>query len=691
MEKYINGRDFGAKGSLCKTNIKAGEGSNIITVDDIGDFEVGDEVVVTKCFTHIVDSVLHERRDTSPVNPRKWIHNQPVGDRIEFEGYDGSQGSWVVYFVDFDPETPGILRWTNTYGQTWTENVPVVKNGWTEIEKGVRIKVNDFKELEYGCTAVFVCDDKMVSVIEKIEGNKVYLSDVANKSVDGEMMHSDSRALQKAIDVAIKEKKSIYLPNGRYTLANSLYITEGTTFAFEGESGTETIIDKHFPHVGVENFNGSCFVIRNCKEVVLKNMFLIGCSGFSDECKMRTIGCRGGDSVWGFYYNKSNATFLSDNESVYVENCHARKMSAECFYASSNVYREIAEKPEEYRRSITYNRCSVEDCARNAFNNNDRAEFTSILNCRVIDVAGCAWEGSSRFVRINGCYFRNTGTVSCGNVRGRWDYLNTLGTGQIIITDNYFEDGCCYGIAMVKAGSSASQIIIKDNVFVNLNSNAIYMLGESGSFDTPPENIIISGNSIDMTAATSKSTERYGIKITTCFTTVSDNHIYVRGEKDQNLTGIIISEDITKLNIHDNTISGCDKGIVAIKAKGTVGEVSGEKSFYREAVRLGHGTAFPRLFRRLSDLYKGWHIVWEKDGSESEIEKFDWESTEFTLKEPRTICSGDTFRIYNPKALPWSIHHNLVDNCNAGIDIDDSFSGKRALLDNNLVSEMIAE
>ncbi|MBR5307410.1 MAG: hypothetical protein IKU43_01450 [Clostridia bacterium] len=679
--KLLNARDFGAKGSVFTSKMTATAGSNVITVENIGDFEVGDEVVVTKCFINFPAKVLFERKDTSPVNPRKWVHNQPIGDRIEFFGYDGSQGSWAVYYLDFDPDAPNVLRWTKDFGRSWTENVKIV-DGFADIEMGIRVKIGNFKELEHGCTAAFVCDDKMIAVIERIDGNKVYLSETANMSADGEIMHSDTLAIQKAIDSAVQNKKGVFLPNGRYTLSHSLVIENAGGFTFEGESGVDTVIENKFGHIGIEKEGGSCFVIRNNGYVELKNLFMTGNLGFDDRDMAGCLKMKGGDSVWGFYLMKTNATCLMNNESVYIENCHARRMSAECFYASG-IYREISENPDLYRRSIIYSRCSVEDCARNAFNNNDTAENTSILNCRVIDVGGCSWEGASRFVKINGCYFRNCGSIAIGNVRGKRAYLDKLGTGQHIVTDNYFEDGVCYGDAMFKIGSCASQITVQNNSFINFNSNGIWFMGECGNVDTPCENLIVCGNSFDMTAKDGNGKERYAINITAPFATVADNQIFVRGEADSSFTGIQISDDVTRLSIHDNTFAGCGKGIISEYAVGTVGLVSGENTFYRQGVRAGCEGVKPMLIRKMSDNYRGWHIVRISDMTEAEILGFDTETMEFTLGERVNMQVGDKFYIYNPKALPWSIHHNIIDNCANPISLE-TYSGKRAALDNNI-------
>lgn len=683
-EKYLNARDFGAKGSSFTTKMKATAGSNIIEVENIGDFEVGDEIVATKCFVNYPIKALFERRDTSPINRRKWIHNQPIGDRIIFDGYDGSQGSWTVYIFDFSPEEKDVFRWTNDNARTWHEDVKI-QDGFTDIEKGIRIKINEFKEREYGCTAVVVCDDKMVAVIEKIEGNKIYLSETANVTAEGELSHSDSLGIQKAVDAAIESGKSVFLPNGEYTLAYSITVANAGSLTFEGESATGTVIHNRYSHIGIEKEGGSCFVVKDCRDFTLKNLFMTGNCSFKDRDIAGIIGTNGGDSVWGFYFMKTNAVCLMNNESVYIENCHARGMSAECFYASG-IYREIAENPDQYRRSIIYDRCTVEDCARNAFNNNDNAELTSIINCRVIDVGGCSWEGASRFVRITGSYFRNAGSIALGNVRGRSarGYLDKLCTGQHIITDNYFEGGICYGHAMIKIGSCATQITVKNNTFVNFNSGGIWFMGDCGDSDMPCENLIVCGNSFDMTAADGESCERYAMRLTAPFATVSDNQIYVRNGKDDKFTGIIVSDDVTKLSVHDNTFSGCATGIIAEYAVGTVGLVNGDNTFFREGVRSGHMETKPMLLRPLSDHYVGWKLVWLSDMTESEIEYFDTSTLQFTLKENRKINSGDKFYIYNPKALPWSIHHNIIDNCDVPLYLE-TYSGRRALVDNNII------
>jgi len=683
QKNFLCATDFGAQGSDFTTKGYIAEASNVITVDHVGDFRIGDEIIVTGCNIHNPARVLFERRDTSPINPRPWHHGAELLDRVEHRGYNGSDGDWVVYYFDICPEAADTFRWTKDFGRNWNEDVPLT-DGWIKLSDGTEVRINDFPERSFGCTAAIVWSARLVADIEKIEGNHIYLSQKANYSNVCTVMHSDTKALQNAINTAITEGHNLFLPNGRYRIHGSLYIQNALSFTLEGESSAGVIIDNSLGNVGVEKPEGSCFIIDEGREVSLKNLSMVGCLGFADRDMAGNLFCRGGDAVWGFYLQKSNATCVHNTERVYIENCHAKRMSAECFYARGDS-RKPDYIPEKYCRSLTYMRCTVEDCARNAFNNNDQAELTSLLYCRVKDIGGCAWEGANRFVKIIGCYFNNAGSIGIGNVRRRVEEFEHLGTGQHIITENYFEGGIPYGDAMIVIGSTASQVCISNNTFINFNSNAIKILGECGSQDTPPENVIISSNSIDLTAEGDEEKNRYGIQIGAGFVTVSDNHIYVRGKANSFTTGVIVSDDAVRVNIHDNTISMLGTGIESRKVIGRVGIVVSETVFYREEGRMAIATK-PMLLRRRSDRYRGWRIKWLVDGSESEIFDFDPISKTFTLTKPRSMKSRDEFYIYPTRVLPWYIHHNLIDSCDNPLYLD-TFSGQRANAGENLVAD----
>jgi len=236
---------------------------------------------------------------------------------------------------------------------------------------------------------------------------------------------------------------------------------------------------------------------------------------------------------------------------------------------------------------------------------------------------------------------------------------------------------------MIRVGAAAAQVIITGNSFINFNSNAIHSFGEGGVVDLPSENVIISSNAFDMTATENESESRCAIRITNNFVTVADNQIYIRGERDEKVSGIEISDDVTRVQIHDNTIAGCGKGISSERVYGKVGLVVSDKVFYREEGRQGEETK-PMLLRRRSHGYRGWKLRWTNDGSESVIDYFDAETLTFNLKEGRTLNTGDEFMIYSDVSAPWNIHDNIIDDCDVSIDLDTEV-GRTAAVRNNII------
>lgn len=682
FEKFLNAKDFGASGSLFETRAVTVAGSNVITVEDVGDFAVGQEVLLNRGFQRHVCEVFMDRKDTSPVNRRPWKFGHKLEGRLELFGTADEE--WAIYVLDFDPTTPNILRWTKDLSRTWHENVPITEEP-IDLDGKISVKVNDFPERAWGATAIVVFSSRLIATIERIEGNKLYLSEVANESVSCDMRHSDSRAIQNAIDAAIAEGKGVFLPNGRYRLTSTLYIRDFTSFTFEGESGYGTILDNSLGAVGVEKADGSCFAVEGGKEFTLRNLFMIGGGGFAETDQYGNLPVKGGSSVFGFYFNKSNATYINSTERVYIENCHARRMSAECFYAITNGKRfPPAPEPEEYNKSIIYYRCTVEDCARNAFNTATQCENTSLLHCRIRDVGNAAFEGASRFSRIEGCYFRNTGPLAFGNSRSRGEFHENLPTGQVVISGNHFESGCLPGTALIRVGAAAAQVIITGNNFINANSNVIETYGEGTVYDLPSENTLITSNIFDMTASEGESRERYAIRITNNFATVADNHFCVRGAQDDKVIGIKISDDATRIKIHDNTFAGIGTGIRSERVYGSVGLVESDTVFYRTEVNEVRFPQKPMLLRRRSHGYRDWTIRWLADGSESTIESFDAETFAFKLKEGREMKIGDKFMIYSKVSLPWTIHDNVFDDCAEAMNLDTEV-GARAILRDNLI------
>ena len=211
-DKFLNAANYGASGSIFETIAETTAGSNAVAVEDVGDFAVGQEVLLTRGYQRHVSEVIFDRKDTSPINRRPWKHGKPLEGRVELLG--NADEEWVTYIIDFNPNTPSVLRWTKDYGRNWQENIEI-SNEPIDLDGKVRVKVADFAEREWGATAVIVSSSRLVATIERREGNKIYRSETANESAGCTMRHSDSAAIQRAIDAAIAKGKGVFLPNGR--------------------------------------------------------------------------------------------------------------------------------------------------------------------------------------------------------------------------------------------------------------------------------------------------------------------------------------------------------------------------------------------------------------------------------------------------------------------------------------------
>jgi len=635
MEKimgFFNAKDFGACGSSFETVGTITAGSNRVQVENVGDFAVGQQLKMFGC-TPRCDSLWV----FGPI-PFHSQRRRAEGE-VELRGWDASNGDHVVYFLDVDREHPDVFRWTDDQGRTWHENEPL-DDGWHKLSGGLEVRFCDY-DWSKGWVITIVMRASMVAEIVGIEGNTLIVDKEATRSCTDRVIHSDTLALQKAIDTALAEGADLWIPEGTYRLSDSLVIKDARSFTIKGASPERTILDIGVGGIGIEAEGGSCLVLKGGEEVKVLDLGFRGAVGFDkrDQAGHR-FDTKGATGVWGFYFMKCNAMSTWSTRRVYVENCHARKMSAECFYSSS-ISRTADMEPEQYTTSITYMRCSVEDCARNAFNNNDKAENTHIIDCRVRDVGGCTWEGASRFVQMRGCYIRNAGCIGMGNVRSRDEVNERLGTGQHIIVDNTFESGCPYGLAQMSVGSCASQVIIKGNNFINYNSNAIIVSGNTGPKDMPSRNVIITGNTFDMTAEETPSKPRTVIKVSASDVTISDNQIFTT-VKDELVTAIELRDDARGTIIHDNLIRGCGQFIEYKEADGTVGDVIDERRFCRYNHPFESST--PPLLRRRSHHYRGWIVRWA-NGEESVMEDFDPDTCIFTLKEPRKLATGDKFTL----------------------------------------------
>ena len=662
---WLNVRDCGASGSEFETVATTEAGSNRIVVEDVGDFEVGQGVMVSRCNIRYEDARLWGPRGRrGPATP--------LGDRVEMRGYDGSSGSWTVFVLDVDGAEPATFRWSDDLGRTWHGDRTPVDGKWHALSGKTEVR---FGELDWGAgyTATFSARDQLATSIEKIEGHVLTLADAANRSVnDAVVRHSDSAALQDAIDRAIQEKRNVYFPVGTYRLTTGVTVKDAGGITIEGSSDVHTVMD-------ISEGVGACFSLVGGTDVTLRNFRMVGHMGFDERDKAGRMDIKGAGSLWGFFLKHCNAVGIRETERVLVESCHASRMSAECFYSQGRS-RQGKEEPEQYTRAITYLRCSVVNSARNAFNNNDMAENTSVLNCRVVDVGGCTWEGASRFVKFTGNYVRNSGTVAMGNIGSRAAHFEELGSGQHIVADNVFESGACYGGCVVRAAQGAMQVIIRNNLFVNFGTSAIEILGMGGERWLPARNVTITGNIMDMTHVGEGQPERTAIQVSASDVVVSDNQVYVRGTADPQVTGLKLEEPAVNIMLHDNLVRNCGTGILTTRGQAAIDTVVDPTTF------LLTGRGVP-LERRQSHCYRGWNLAWlsgTAPNTLSVIESFDPETFHFRLRAPHEMRAGDTFEVFPPSAN-WKIHNNVINDCLQPVVLD-AYGSSTSIFSDNLIS-----
>ena len=657
----LNVRDLGATGSSFETTAATTEGSKQITVADPGDFIVGQGITVSKCNIQYSSRLLWGPKAV-------YGTTKGLGDAVEIRGYDGTAGSWLYYVLDLDGADPLSFRWSDDLARTWKATKVSITFDWQKLSGGTEVR---FKRQEWqpGHIVTFCARDQLATVIEKIEGKVLTLRDAANRAVtDGVVRHRDTAALQQAIDQAIRERRNLYFPAGHYRIPGGLGVSKAN-ITIEGESGVDTVLD-------ISDGNGSCFSLSGGTEVTIRNFRLLGHTG-----QMEAPGAfrsASGSTLWCSALKGCNAVNIVGTERVLVENVHASRMSAECFYCQG-PYRNGPAEIEQHTKSLTFLRCSVTDCAANAFNNNDASENTSILCCRVDGAGWQAYEGPGRFIRIIGNYVRNGGNgFWVGSMTHRYEHLHDLGVGQAIIADNVFE-GIGRNWRGIFVAHGATQVAITNNLFINYNATAIEVSGDTArGVAYPAQNITIRGNIIDMTDVGDKPVARVGIRASTSDTIISDNQIYVRGRPDARVTGISLSEPALNLNVHDNLIRNCGYGIRTDRITSSVTEVIDSTTFRENALPLTW---------RSSHCYRNWNLLWlsgSRANSLSVIDSYDPETLRFTLKAPVEMKVGDRLQVFTPDGANWSIHSNTITGCPNPLVLDSFGSATSTIRANTL-------
>ena len=642
----VNVRDLGASGSEYETVASAVAGRRNITVRDPGDFMPGQEVMIKGAYVQYANRSIF-----GPGEP--YATERPLRDEVELRGYTGASGSWIVYILEIDGADPVTFRWSDDLAITWKGTKVLVTFGWQPLSGGTEIRFRK-RDLMPGTMVTFSARDQLMTKIRAIKGRVISLRDAPNRTTTAAVMrHSDTSALQAAIDRAIVEKRNVYFPAGRYRLTKGLSVRDAAAIRIEGAGGETTVLD-------ISDGEGACFELDYGTEVTIRNFRMVGHTGRDQE--PADFSTSSGHRFWASALKRCQAVTICGTERVLIENVHASKMSAECFY-SQGPGREGAKVPKAYTKEITYRGCSVTDCAANAFNNNDLAENTSVLQCRIENVARDgwhAWEGPSRFIRLVGNYIRNAGPFTIGDESHRPEHLYELGCGQAIVSDNVFEGiGRSEGV-LVESGPR--QVVVSDNLFVNYTGPAIRVSGETDhdpySSAFPTGNVTVTGNIIDMLRDPENQRYRTGIRVGGASDViVSNNQIYVRGNNDPHVVGVIIDEPSINVDVNDNLIENCGYGIWARRASSTVTQVLDSRTFLESQLPLEW---------RTSHLYRDWKAIWVADGKVagvSTIESFDPTSFQFRLKEPRDLRVGDRFEIAPPGGADWNLHDNTITGC----------------------------
>jgi len=663
----LNVREFGASGSSFETVAVTVAGSPAVTVADVGDFRVGQEVAIFKCHPHFSDGLVWD--ETGGDGAGKFTA------QVELRGYDGSKGDGAPYLLDFSGDAPPAFRWSDDLGQSWQPAVEI-SGDWQQLNAGVEVRLRDRKFWSDSRLVSFTARDHLLSRVVKIEGHTLTLADSVPVAADGcPIQHCDSAALQRAFDRAAGERRNVFIPSGHYRLSGGLVLNRPDGISIEGENEAHTIFD-------LSMGQGACITVNGGSSVSFRRLRFRGFSGFDEQKKMAYLPTQGYPHMWGFFARHCNAiTFRSPGRAL-VENCHATGMSAECFYSGS-VSRKGNEAPVSYQKSITYRNCTVSDCARNAFNNNDFAEGTSVVDCRIENIAGCAWEGASRFVKFTGNYVTNAGPVAMGNIRSREAHFDVLPSGQHIVSNNTFEGNLAYGNSYIAASAGATPVIVSNNIFVNLNASAIEFSGFGNVRNLPAGNMIITGNAIDLTCVSGESRKRFGISVSTNDSTISGNQIYTRKGIDPRVVGIQLAEPAHHVVVSDNIIRGCSVGLAATKTTGSIGEIIDPRTF-RSNGKMPWS-------RRDTYRYQGYQMVWIPNPREPDtlvegpiIDEFDPDQGVFRLREDFDLKMNAVFAVRAPLGYSWSIHDNLISDCGQLVNLN-AFGGPTAVFSNNVL------
>jgi hypothetical protein len=704
--QWINAADCGASGSEFATTGKITAGSNEITLKDIGDFQVGQEVAASGCCLHYYGTLYNE------AEPYLAKNQKVLSDELEFRGLDKDK-TWQTFVIHFQKTKPASFNWmvidpdfqkkrcnhplyTQAYKWDWQEKELPLNKDWFTLSNGVQAR---FTKLDWspGESVSFHARNRLLAKIVAIKDKTLVLSKSANlDATDAVVRHHDQLALQSALEKAATEKKSLFIPSGRYFLDSGLWI-KNTSLRIEGADREHTTLD-------VTEDNTAVFWIAGGKDVAVRNLGMAGHTGFMKLPGNTNFKTASGFTFWPTANQQMEvkgcaAANIVSTEHLLFENLNITGMASEAFYLHGSCryakkpfiqapHENMPELQKQYTKSCIFHRCNVFDCAFNAFNNNDQGENTSILHCHVERI-GNFCETGGRFLKIIGNYAKDCHFLSV-NGHGRSENPEEIDIGQAIISDNIFEGGAWgYGLNI---NNPISKVIISNNLFIACSKAPAIGINNRGQRGFPGKaTISITGNNIDLSLREQfPDYKRVGIVVQGSNVIIANNHIYDHGNEVKKTTGISISNDSTNIHVHDNIINNCYNGI-RNGSRTYIDGINGNGDFkflhseseVEEA--LGTDSFEDKLLLYLS-CYQGWKLRWltgHNAGKVSIIKSFDHQTRTLKLGEKLEMQAGDRFEVC-PEFSNWQIHNNTIENCIKPLKVD-MFSPEGIFLKDNVI------
>ena len=202
---WTNAQACGASGSEFQSVGEISAGSGDLELEELGDFQVGQEVAVRGCHLHYYGMIYNTLKPCLAQNQK------PLAEELEFRGLNNDK-QWQTFVINFDKDAPGTFSWmaVDPRFQTLARHQPVLKrewawqgknlpiNGdWFELADGVEAR---FKKLgwEAGQCVSFHARNRLLARIVAIRGKTLILSGKATRdATTAQVRHHDQAALQK--------------------------------------------------------------------------------------------------------------------------------------------------------------------------------------------------------------------------------------------------------------------------------------------------------------------------------------------------------------------------------------------------------------------------------------------------------------------------------------------------------------